>query len=1383
MANQSNIFALGALLAAAVTLGVPACSDSGPPASPDAVADVGADTGGAADVDSGEPDASPDPAADTLEPASDSAESTGDAPGCQLVCELALDVDELPGCDTLALDEATCTCLPATHPDLTPCDDGDPCTSEDRCTGAVCAGTALDPAIACDDGDACTEDTCDPDDGCVHLPGLCDPDVACPASPETCESFHGDGDPCTGSLICVADACVVAPDSVLGCPASDGCSAWTCDPALGGCVPGAIDDGTPCTDGDPCTVADACAAGVCLGEPTGVPECACEDGDAAACAWLDDDNACNGAPTCQGGVCATDLSLAPDCDPSTTLPCYTLYCDPDVGACKSAVLPDGTGCLPIADKCALAGTCSGAICEATESLDCSDLDATCAVGACDPATGECALTHPLTGQPCASEEPCAGSAVCEGAECKVVSIDLCDDLDACTFDSCDPVTGCVHEGPPAPACLDQGVCAAGVPLQCVDGDHYVCDLAGVTGYAAIELCDGFDNDCDGLTDEGDCVDSVGCGVGVLQHDYKTGMQACASPSQLWVPQLCAPGWSPCTWTELTDRAASQPVPNRYWLAARAAFDGASWSAQDTPGAGCQAFEGACGQAHSVQAMTWYALWKGVLPLAAEAWGCQLGEPTSSCGQIALDGVMCCSPAPPPETPPECDDGELCDGIDNDCDGLTDSEDAVDLLLGDPQPCELSAGLCAQATKPLELCVAGAWLPCTAETYQTALGDDWQPEGETRCDGHDNDCDGLTDAQEPTLAAYAPLCPKQSGPCAGSITPLSHCIAGAWQPCDFSAYVDHYPAYNPTEELVCDAQDNDCDGVTDEPFTYKGAVIGGACDGEGACGPGVVQCAPSGDYSTCSSNPDGTDPDTSPEDTCDGVDEDCDGETDEELSGEDAPCLKAGVCNPQQVIEQCIDGEWDCDYSQVESYEADEELSCDDLDNDCDGEVDEPFTWDDPISGQALHKLDECGTEECPGLVICHPWLTGAVICTTELPGVELCDDEDNDCDGEIDEGLAYPNPPDGSPALLGDACEGHGECGAGTVECGGMMLMTCDSNADGSQSDAKPEVCNGKDDDCDQLIDEDFTYFGLAIGQACPGKGECGWGTVECDPNPQKATCSTNPWASNPQAKPEVCNGKDDDCDNQTDEGLGYADSTCKKGGVCTPQTVVATCAGIFWLCDYISPVYSGDDEIGWCDGLDNDCDGLTDEDYPKIGGACDGPDLDQCDNGIWLCNSHHDGVECISDQPQVELCATEADDDCDGQPNEPNAADCSVYWVDDDDDGYGDPGAPTSCQCPGYLVPPWTAPAGGDCCELDTDVHPNQLAYSTGASLCGGFDFDCDQEATPEWPGLGGCDGCTWTPGWSDAVPACGAGGTFVTGCHQTSCLPLTAPKTQGCR
>ncbi|MCA9517068.1 MAG: hypothetical protein KC635_19130, partial [Myxococcales bacterium] len=138
---------------------------------------------------------------------------------------------------------------------------------------------------------------------------------------------------------------------------------------------------------------------------------------------------------------------------------------------------------------------------------------------------------------------------------------------------------------------------------------------------------------------------------------------------------------------------------------------------------------------------------------------------------------------------------------------------------------------------------------------------------------------------------------------------------------------------------------------------------------------------------------------------------------------------------------------------------------------------------------------------------------------------------------------------------------------------------------------AAPETCDGVDNDCDEATDEGcdddhdgFCDEALGCDDAEPLLA-CPFGCGDCDDDDN----TTSPLGV------EICNGKNDDCDDQTDEGLPSFPTVCGTG-VCERAGTSACVDGAYRDdCAPGSPTREVDD---LCNGLDDDCDEQTDEEY-----------------------------------------------------------------------------------------------------------------------------------------------------------------------------------------
>jgi hypothetical protein len=305
------------------------------------------------------------------------------------------------------------------------------------------------------------------------------------------------------------------------------------------------------------------------------------------------------------------------------------------------------------------------------------------------------------------------------------------------------------------------------------------------------------------------------------------------------------------------------------------------------------------------------------------------------------------------------------------------------------------------------------------------------------------------------------------------------------------------------------------------------------------------------------------------------------------------------------------------------------------------------------------------------------------------------------------------------------------------------------------------ETCNGIDDNCDGLVDPEGSAGAAQYYLDADGDGYGVWWDSKwlCAPIPMYSTltpgdCDDANAQIHPGAPEKCSTWQDDDCDGLYNEenavgcttyywdwdGDGYgllSNSKC----LCAPM---APYQGLTpGDCDDANPIiYPGAFEI--CDGLDDNCDGITDPPgtigghyyyYDNDGDGYGDPNMPP----LWFCAPQPPyytaltGNDCDDTEPQInpgaqEVCGDGKDNDCDGVVDQAvNAIGCSLFYYDWDYDGYGDSSIPPLCACapcgwsPGCYALFYTAPVAGDCAPYDPSIHPG------APETCNGLDDNCD--------------------------------------------------------
>ncbi|MCP4805196.1 MAG: C-type lectin domain-containing protein [Proteobacteria bacterium] len=481
---------------------------------------------------------------------------------------------------------------------------------------------------------------------------------------------------------------------------------------------------------------------------------------------------------------------------------------------------------------------------------------------------------------------------------------------------------------------------------------------------------------------------------------------------------------------------------------------------------------------------------------------------------------------------------------------------------------------------------------------------------------------------------------------------------------------------------------------------------------------------------------------------------------------------------------------DCDDAEAAVNPGATEV-CNDVDDDCDGAVDDQDDSIDPSSQSSWYDDadgDGYGDPDADSIACTAP--SGTVGDSGDCDdtdadvnpaGTEVCNGLDDDCDGDVDDD---DNSVDSSTwsVFYGDADgDGYGDRDDLWRACSAPSGRVSDNtDCDDANADVNPgetEACNDVDDDCDGLVDDDDDSVAAATqstwyddadsdGYGDPDANSLACvapaGTVADDTDCDDTSADVNP------SETEVCNGLDDDCDGDVDDddssldtstqttwyddrdSDGYGDPDASSEACSAPSGTVSDDTD----CDDTdADVNPAETEV--CNSLDDDCDGDVDDDDSSLDTTTwltfyddlDGDGYGDPDTEDQACSvpsgTVSDATDCDDEKKFVnpaasEIC-NEIDDDCDGDVDDDDSSlDTSTWstWYDDTDgDGFGDPDADSqACSATSGTVG-----NDSDCDDTDADVRP------TADEVCNEIDDDCDGDVDDDDSSLDATTQSTW--------------------------------------
>ena len=716
-----------------------------------------------------------------------------------------------------------------------------------------------------------------------------------------------------------------------------------------------------------------------------------------------------------------------------------------------------------------------------------------------------------------------------------------------------------------------------------------------------------------------------------------------------------------------------------------------------------------------------------------------------------------------------DADEKCNSKDDDCDDLVDEHIETSYYL------DADGDGFGRSTSSVEACE-----PPTSDYTETAGDCDdldplIHPDAAEECNAVDDDCDWIVDEQVSQVFYFDADRDGFGNPDIMDIfclIPATGYVANSLDCNDSNSLI--YPG----AVEVCDGIDNNCDWVVDEELSKQTWYFDADADGYGDQNIFEQLCsAPEGyvaDGSDCDDRNFLVHPNA--DEQCNEVDDDCDGNIDNDVVSRfwypdadgDGHGVEDGVVYDCLAPDSYVPVADDCDDAKDSVYPGASEV-CNGADENCDGIPDDGISTtryfqdaDQDGYGASEPVIDGCSQPD--GYVLYNSDCDDSNVIV--YPGaLELCDEQDNDCDGSVDEGVSTTYYVDNDEDGYGDIGKQIDDCSAPT----GYVSVGWDCNDnDMFIYPGATETCDGLDNDCDDVADDglEVIYHQDADGD---GYGNASQSVQVCTQPASyvldNTDCNDTDASMHPNTE-EICNTIDDNCDGFIDEGLeetlwypdedgdGYGNIDQSKQSCAPPISYVADHSD----CDDTN-VFIHPDADEQCNEVDDDCDGIVDNnvvsqawyvDRDGDGYGVSSEMLFQCQQPVGYvlnaldCDDSDTGVH-----PDATETCDEVDNDCDG------VADDGItvsYYLDWDEDGFGTSTSTTQSCHPiaGY------EPVAGDCNDSNVSVYPG------ATEACNGSDDDCDGVAD---------DGLSFFTYYRDADgDTYGSSGTTKTNCA----LPL---------